>query len=193
MFLIIGKKWLRVTSWRNINRRPIVKNSEAGYLDEVSKAAGGEGYDIVIENASHINLAADLNVIAPKARVVVRKSHLLVLQFFISNFSQIVGNKGDIAISPRILMTKEASLIGCALFRSTPVNSTKIHYSYTDRSKSHIYRTSGRRRAPPLWPVWMRGSWRQLLTKSIQWKLFKRHTRKFWIIKGELAVKLCYP
>ena len=34
---------------------------------------------------------------------------------------QVVGNRGNVEISPRFLMAEEASIVGCALFRSTPV------------------------------------------------------------------------
>ena len=42
-----------------------------GYLEEAAKAVGGVGFDVVIENASDINLDKDLTVIAPNARIVV--------------------------------------------------------------------------------------------------------------------------
>ncbi|XP_046459159.1 quinone oxidoreductase-like isoform X2 [Daphnia pulex] len=80
----------------------VFNHKEKGYLEEAAKAVGGQGFDVIIENASDINLDKDLTVVAPNARIVV------------------VGNRGSVEISPRYLMAEEASIIGCALFRSTP-------------------------------------------------------------------------
>lgn len=51
----------------------VFNHKEKGYLEEAAKAAGGEGFDIIIENASDINLDKDLTVIGPDARIVVCK------------------------------------------------------------------------------------------------------------------------
>lgn len=70
MFSIISKmlvKAIQTLDWQMVN----ALYSEQGYLDAAVKAVGGDGFDVIVENASHINLAADLNVIAPGARVVV--------------------------------------------------------------------------------------------------------------------------
>ena len=40
-------------------------------MEQAAEAVGGDGFDIIIENASDINLGADLTVIGPGARVVV--------------------------------------------------------------------------------------------------------------------------
>ena len=44
---------------------------EKGYLEQAAEAVGGEGFDVIIENASDINLGTDLTIIAAGARVVV--------------------------------------------------------------------------------------------------------------------------
>lgn len=44
---------------------------EKGYLEQAAQAVGGDGFDVIIENASDINLGSDLTVIGPGARVVV--------------------------------------------------------------------------------------------------------------------------
>ncbi len=44
---------------------------EKGYLEQAAEAVGGDGFDVIIENASDINLGSDLTVIGPGARVVV--------------------------------------------------------------------------------------------------------------------------
>lgn len=80
----------------------VFNHREKGYLEQAAEAVGGDGFDVIIENASDINLGSDLTVIGPGARIVV------------------VGNRGNVEISPRFLMTEEAAIVGCALFRSTP-------------------------------------------------------------------------
>lgn len=87
---------------KNNGAHLVFNHREKGYLEQAAEAVGGEGFDVIIENASDINLGTDLTIIAAGARVVV------------------VGNRGNVEISPRFLMTEEASIVGCALFRSTP-------------------------------------------------------------------------
>nr|CAH0105055.1 unnamed protein product [Daphnia galeata] len=87
---------------KNNGAHLVFNHREKGYLELAAEAVGGDGFDVIIENASDINLGSDLTVIGPGARVVI------------------VGNRGNVEISPRFLMTEEASIVGCALFRSTP-------------------------------------------------------------------------
>jgi NADPH2:quinone reductase len=49
----------------------VFNHKEKGYLEEAAKAVGGQGFDVIIENASDINLDKDLTVVAPNARIVV--------------------------------------------------------------------------------------------------------------------------
>jgi len=49
----------------------VFNHREKGYLEEAAEAVGGDGFDVIIENASDINLGSDLTVIGPGARVVV--------------------------------------------------------------------------------------------------------------------------
>ena len=43
-------------------------------MELAAEAVGGDGFDVIIENASDINLGSDLTVIGPGARVVVHTS-----------------------------------------------------------------------------------------------------------------------
>lgn len=79
---------------------------EKGYLEQAAEAVGGDGFDVIIENASDINLGPDLTVIGPGARVVVRHigwnsvyTFYLTSRFGISSFLFCffrVGRWGDI-------------------------------------------------------------------------------------------------
>lgn len=72
------------------------KNST--YLDEITKATGGRGPDVILEMLANVNLDNDLTVVAPSGRVVI------------------IGNRGRIEIDPRKIMTKDVSVFGMALW-----------------------------------------------------------------------------
>lgn len=59
-----------------INKRYETVNSyrEKDHLEQAKISLDGRGFDVIIENASHANLGTDLTVIAPGARIVVRKT-----------------------------------------------------------------------------------------------------------------------
>lgn len=57
---------------RTLIHHLLLIHREKGYLEQAAEAVGGDGFDVIIENASDINLGSDLTVIGPGARVVVR-------------------------------------------------------------------------------------------------------------------------
>lgn len=63
----------------------VFNHKEKGYLDDAAKAIGGQGFDVIIENASDINLDKDLTVVAPNARIVVRCNPVNLTPFFAIN------------------------------------------------------------------------------------------------------------
>ena len=77
--------------------------------EEIMKATGGRGVDIVLEMAAHINLATDLKLLAPQGRVIV------------------IGNRGEITINPRDLMARRASARGFTLWAATEREAKEIH------------------------------------------------------------------
>jgi NADPH2:quinone reductase len=87
----------------------VVNHREPGYLDEILKATGGRGVDLVLEMATHINLDKDLGLLAPRGRVVV------------------IGNRGRIEIDPRQTMSKDAAILGMTLFNAAPPDLATIH------------------------------------------------------------------
>lgn len=64
---------------------------------EVDALTGGKGLDLIIELASHKNLASDLTAVARHGRIVV------------------IGSRGKIEIDPRDAMIREAEIFGLAL------------------------------------------------------------------------------
>jgi len=87
----------------------VFDHSKAGYHEEILKATGGRGVDIVLEMLANVNLAADLKLLATNGRVIV------------------IGNRGEITINPRELMLRRASARGFTLWAITPGEEAEIH------------------------------------------------------------------
>jgi NADPH:quinone reductase len=86
----------------------LVNHREAGYLDDIRKAAGA-GVDVIIEMAAHINLDKDLSLLAPRGCVVV------------------VGSRGRVEIDARQAMGRDSSILGMMLFNATDADLAEIH------------------------------------------------------------------
>jgi NADPH2:quinone reductase len=87
----------------------VFDHSEAGYQDEIMKATGGRGVDMILEMLANVNLAADLKLLALNGRVII------------------IGNRGEISINPRDLMSRRASARGFTLWSLTPGEEADIH------------------------------------------------------------------
>jgi NADPH2:quinone reductase len=85
-----------------------VNHTQAGYIEEVRRLAGGKGPEIILEMLANVNLAADLDLVAKYGRIIV------------------IGNRGEISISPRVAMMKEIDIRGIALWNSTPAQMRPI-------------------------------------------------------------------
>jgi NADPH2:quinone reductase len=87
----------------------VFDHSIAGYQEEIMKATGGRGADVILEMLANVNLAADLKLLATNGRVII------------------IGNRGEITINPRDLMLRRASARGFTLWAITPAEETEIH------------------------------------------------------------------
>jgi NADPH:quinone reductase len=87
----------------------VFDHSKAGHLEEIMKATGGRGMDIILEMLANVNLSADLKLLAMNGRVII------------------IGNRGEITINPRDLMSRRASARGFTLWAITPAEETQIH------------------------------------------------------------------
>jgi len=87
----------------------VFDHSKAGYQEEILKATGGRGVDIVLEMLANVNLSADLKLLATNGRVII------------------IGNRGEITINPRDLMLRRASARGFTLWAITPAEEAEIH------------------------------------------------------------------
>jgi NADPH2:quinone reductase len=84
-------------------------HAKAGYLDEIMKATGGRGVDVVLEMAAHINLDKDLGLLAQRGRIVV------------------IGNRGRVEIDARQAMGRDAAILGMTLFNVGEADFVEIH------------------------------------------------------------------
>ena len=84
-------------------------HSKPDYKDQILKATGGKGVDVILEMLANVNLGADLKLLAPYGRVIV------------------IGSRGDVTITPRDLMSRRASVRAFTLWAITETEATDIH------------------------------------------------------------------
>jgi len=87
----------------------VFDHTKSGYAEEILKVTGGDGIDVVLEMLANVNLATDLKILAKGGRVIV------------------IGNRGEITINPRELMTRRALVRGFTLWAATEAESNQIH------------------------------------------------------------------
>jgi len=87
----------------------VFDHSKAGYHEEIMKATGGRGVDIILEMLANVNMSTDLKLLATNGRVII------------------IGNRGEITINPRDLMLRRASARGFTLWAITPAEEADIH------------------------------------------------------------------
>jgi NADPH:quinone reductase len=84
-------------------------HTKAGYEDEILKATDGKGVDIILEMLANVNLPKDLKLLATNGRVIV------------------IGNRGEITINPRELMTRRGSIRAFTLWAITEQETKEIY------------------------------------------------------------------
>jgi NADPH2:quinone reductase len=87
----------------------VFDHTKAGYAEEIQKAPGGKGVNVVLEMLANVNLATDMKLLAQHGRVIV------------------IGNRGEITINPRELMARRAMVRGFTLWAATEAESAEIH------------------------------------------------------------------
>lgn len=87
----------------------VFDHGKEGYTDEILRATGGRGADIVLEMLANVNLAADLRLLAVNGRVIV------------------IGSRGEVSIDPRELMGRRGSIRAFTLRAITPAEEKEIH------------------------------------------------------------------
>src|ERR1700730_19303168 len=87
----------------------VFDHSKTGYQEEILKATGGRGVDIILEMLANVNLATDLKLLAQRGRVIV------------------IGNRGEVTINPRELMGRRGSVRGFTLWAITESEAAEIY------------------------------------------------------------------
>jgi NADPH:quinone reductase len=87
----------------------VVNHRSPDYTNEIVRATGGRGVNLIIEMAAHVNLDRDLGLLAKGGRVVV------------------VGNRGRVEIDARQAMGRDATVLGMTLFNVTEAEFVEIH------------------------------------------------------------------
>lgn len=87
----------------------VLNHRDAGYLDTLEDLTAGRGPDVILENLANVNLDHDLTALAFGGRIVI------------------VGNRGRIEIDPRKAMGKDATMVGMALWNTTPADWTRAY------------------------------------------------------------------
>jgi NADPH2:quinone reductase len=98
-----------LTTVRENGADHVFNHSAPGYLDDVMRATGGRGVDVILEMAAHVNLDKDFGLIANRGRIVV------------------IGNRGRVEIDARQAMGKDATILGMTLFNISDPDMASIN------------------------------------------------------------------
>ena len=79
------------------------------HFEQIMKATGGRGVDIIVEMLANVNLGKDLKILAKGGRVVI------------------IGSRGAVEINPRDTMQRDADIRGMILPNTPLVEMASIH------------------------------------------------------------------
>lgn len=87
----------------------VFDHTDGSHYSAINDATGGKGVDVVVEMLANLNLENDFQSLAMFGRIVV------------------VGNRGSLQFTPRLAMTKDATIYGMSLFNSPQNVRDEIH------------------------------------------------------------------
>src|SRR6516165_11309610 len=79
------------------------------HFEQIMKATGGRGVDVIVEMLANVNLGNDLTILAKGGRVVI------------------IGSRGPVEIDPRNTMQRDADVRGMILPNTPPQEMASIH------------------------------------------------------------------
>ena len=79
------------------------------HFEQIMKASGGHGVDVIVEMLANVNLGKDLTILAKGGRVVI------------------IGSRGPVEINPRDTMQHDADVRGMILPNTPPAQLASIH------------------------------------------------------------------
>jgi len=92
----------------DIGADAVFNHNDKGYVQKIAESSG-VGFDLILEMLADVNLENDLELLAPRGRVVI------------------IGSRGRIEIDPRATMGKETDIRGFSLFSATGDDNKQIH------------------------------------------------------------------
>lgn len=87
----------------------VFDHSRPDYTDEIMKATGGRGVNVILEMLANVNLSSDLKMLAMNGRAII------------------IGNRGEININPRDLMLHRGTARGFTLWAATESELAEIY------------------------------------------------------------------
>lgn len=84
-------------------------HKDKGYTEAMLATTGNRGFNVILENAAHINLGRDLEMLSPGGCIAV------------------VGSRGPTQVNPRDTMSREASIVGVMLFQASDKELAEAH------------------------------------------------------------------
>lgn len=87
----------------------VFDHTDDTHFEQIKEVTNGRGVDVIIEMLANTNLERDFECLAMRGRIVV------------------VGNRGSLEFTPRLAMTKDATIYGMSLFNSSQAERDEIH------------------------------------------------------------------
>lgn len=87
----------------------VLDHRAPNYLNAVAACTGGRGPDVILEMLANVNLARDLEILAPRGRIVV------------------VGARGPAEINPRVAMARDGAILGMSVWNASPDELSRVH------------------------------------------------------------------
>lgn len=98
----------------------VFDHSDPGHYAAIMEATLGNGCEVVLEMLANMNLENDFEALAKFGRIVV------------------IGSRGSLELTPRLAMTKEATILGMSLFNAAPHEMAEIHRAIENGLKSGV-------------------------------------------------------
>src|SRR6516164_6518294 len=92
------------------------------HFEQIMKATGGRGVDVILEMLANVNLGNDLTILAKAGRVVI------------------IGSRGAVEIDPRNTMQRDADVRGMILPNTPPQEMASIHAALVARLENGTLR-----------------------------------------------------
>ncbi len=106
----------------------VFDHSSKNYLNEIDEVTENKGVDIILEMLANENLVKDFDVLAKFGRIVI------------------IGNRGSLEFDPRLIMGKDATIYGVALFNTSQNEFAEIHSEiYKGLSESYLKSIVGKK------------------------------------------------